>query len=139
MLKNFEKLNGFYISQYTPIEFVCDKDMNIKCYTFIVERKNYPYSMYVKLNLDFDMEEFYPWKLYHTSDKKSVKIITKNLKIKTEQAFQPNVYFSVNADDLKIEDFYVMDHYLKKFKYESKTLAHNYFSFKNVYDYFFGR
>lgn len=132
MLKNFEKLNGFYIDKFTPIEMLYSKDMELKGYTFLTERKNYPYPMYVKLNLDFDMEEFYPWKLSNTSDKKSVKTVIKNLSFNTDQAYRPNSYFSVNANNLKIEDFYVEHHILKKFEYKSMTLKSNYYSYNNL-------
>ncbi len=133
MLKGLEKLNGFYILPTTPIEMVYDANLNLLGYCLLLERKNYPYVMYCKLNLDFDIEEFYPWKLEKISDKKSVDIILKNKPFKTEYVDKyPIAYFSVNAKDLKIKDFYVHVEYLKKFDYATKTLINNYTEFHDI-------
>lgn len=89
--------------------------------------------MYGKFDTNFDLVEFYPWKLGKLSDTKSVDIVTKNIKIKNvDQIQQPNVYFSVNAETLKIEDFYTELGYLKKFDYATKNIAHNYFEYTSA-------
>lgn len=133
MLKNLEKLKEFYISPTTPIEYVYDENKNLLGYTLLLERKNYPFVMYGKFDLNFDLVEFYPWKLDKLSDKKSVNIVTKNIKIKNlNQIPQPNIYFSVNAETLKIEDYYVKFEYLKKFNYATKNVSHNYFEYTST-------
>lgn len=136
MLKNLEKLNGFYISPYTPIEFVYDKDLKPLGYTFLLERNNYPFVMYGKFDLNFDLTEFYPWKLYNLSDKKSVEVVLKNKKVKPENALNQSVYFSVNAETLNIEDYYVRENStIKSFNYKTSKLKHNYLDITTLPDY----
>lgn len=133
MLKNLEKLNGFYISPMTPIEYIYSCGKQLCGYSFLLERKNYPFVMYGKFDINFDLVEFYPWKLGKFSDAKSVDIVTKNIKLKNiSQISQPNVYFSVNAKTLKIEDFYTNIGYLKKFNYMTKNVVHNYFEYTST-------
>jgi hypothetical protein len=87
-------------------------------------------------DLNFDLTEFYPWKLYNLSDKKSVEVVLKNKKVKPENALNQSVYFSVNAETLNIEDYYVRENStIKSFNYKTSELKHNYLDITTLPDY----
>ena len=129
MLKNLEKLNGFHISPTTPIEMIYDTNCKLEGYSLLLERENYPLVMYGKFDINFDLTEFYPWKFGKLSDKNCVNIILKNHSFKTKEISNfVRSYFSVNAETLKIEDFYVnlSGVSLKKFNYKTKEIKTEY-------------
>lgn len=122
MLKNLEKLNGFYIDPNTPIEMIYDANgIKFLSYFVFLMRNNYPHQIVGKLDQNFDLTEFYPWKFENVSDKDCIDLVLKNIDFTVKNEDFINYAFAVDANTLEIEDYYIRREFSKTDCYNYKT------------------
>lgn len=132
-MKNSEKLCGFQILPIAPIEVVYNLDFTVNSYFVLVQRANYPFSIYAKLSKDLStVEEVYPMLIPGLSKAKSLKFFKDpKAKYKVDALFA-HAYFSYNLETGDTKEDYACSFDGIIQKYRNKKLVTVYRTYEDV-------